>query len=202
MPVDKAPAPGEILVEHAVFAEEPHRLRARPLELAGAGDRPPITAQQIAHRRPGAGLCQPLPAAAARFARCVIRHRRSPLAMATETVPRRSSISNNLGACDEVRCGEVLTILIRFRATISRVRASPQSSAQRQTSSSWFRMGATAKGDGPKGFFIEREPRSSRTHNAFRATGGCGESKSAQRDTAPLPASRDGSQQIHHRSDG
>src|SRR5690348_9586004 len=83
MPVDQAPAPAEILVEHEVFAQQPHRFRARPLDLAGAGDRPPVAAQQIAHRRPGAGLCQQLPAAA-RLVRPVLRHRRSPLVMATE----------------------------------------------------------------------------------------------------------------------
>src|SRR6202049_2387698 len=37
MPVDEAPASAEILVEHEVFAQQPHRLRARPLEFAGAG---------------------------------------------------------------------------------------------------------------------------------------------------------------------
>src|ERR1700746_2009114 len=63
MPVDEAPAPAEILVEHEVLAHEPHRLGARRVERAGAGDRPPIAPQQIAHRRPGAGLCQPLPTA-------------------------------------------------------------------------------------------------------------------------------------------
>src|SRR6185437_9535501 len=54
MPVDEAPTPAEILVEHEVFAQEPHRLGARPVELGGAGDRQPIAAQEIAHRRPGA----------------------------------------------------------------------------------------------------------------------------------------------------
>src|SRR5947207_1993133 len=55
MAVDEAPTPAEILVEDEVFAEQPQRLRTRLGELAGAGDRPPVAAQQIAHRRPGAG---------------------------------------------------------------------------------------------------------------------------------------------------
>src|SRR5271155_5575039 len=88
MPVDEAPAPAEILVEHEVLTQQPHRLRARLIELAGAGDRPPISAQQLAHRRPVTGLRQQLPAAA-RLLCPVLRHRRALLLVATETVPER-----------------------------------------------------------------------------------------------------------------
>src|ERR1700746_352083 len=95
MPVDEAPAPAEILVEHKVFAQEPQRLRSRPVELAGAGDRPPIAAQQIAHRRPGACLCQQLPTAAP-LVRPLLRHRKSPLAIATETVSSRLNAGNSV----------------------------------------------------------------------------------------------------------
>jgi len=73
MPVDQAPVPAEILVQNEIFAQKPDRLRSRPVEFACAGDRPPIAAQQIAHRCPGAGLGQQFPAAA-RLLGAVLRH--------------------------------------------------------------------------------------------------------------------------------
>jgi hypothetical protein len=73
MPVEKAISAAEILVEHKIFAHEPHRLRPRLVELAGAGDRPPVAAQQFAHRRPGAGRRQNVPAAV-RLKLAIVRH--------------------------------------------------------------------------------------------------------------------------------
>ncbi len=63
MAIEQAVSAAEVLVEDEILAEEAQRQRARPLELAGAGDRPPIAAQQLAHRRAGAGLGQNIPAA-------------------------------------------------------------------------------------------------------------------------------------------
>jgi len=64
MAVEEAVFTAEIFVEDEILAHEPHRQRSRVLELAGAGDRPPIAAQQIAHRGAGAGFGQNIPAAA------------------------------------------------------------------------------------------------------------------------------------------
>src|SRR5271166_4207503 len=60
--VEQAEPLAEIPIEDEVLAQEPHRLCAGLVEFAGAGDRPPIAAEQIAHRRPCAGLRQLLPA--------------------------------------------------------------------------------------------------------------------------------------------
>ena len=46
--------PLEVLVEHEVLAHQADRLDRVVLELAGAADRLPVAAQQIAHRRAGA----------------------------------------------------------------------------------------------------------------------------------------------------
>src|SRR3979411_3324801 len=77
MPVEKAVAAAEILVEDEVFAHQPPRRGAGLGGLAGAGDRPPVAPQQFAHRRPRAGLAQSLPAAA-RFVLYVVGHFRPP----------------------------------------------------------------------------------------------------------------------------
>src|SRR5437870_4789868 len=64
MAVEEPVAAAEILVEDEVLAQEPHRHWSRLRQLAGAGDRPPVAAQQFAHPCPGAGLGQDVPAAA------------------------------------------------------------------------------------------------------------------------------------------
>src|SRR4029077_17782466 len=58
MAIEKAVCAGKILVKYEVLAHQPHRERAGTIELAGTGDRPPIAAQEIAHRRTGAGSGQ------------------------------------------------------------------------------------------------------------------------------------------------
>jgi hypothetical protein len=50
MAVDHAVGAGEILVEDEVLAEQPHGFHRVAVELADAGDRPPVAAQEIAHR--------------------------------------------------------------------------------------------------------------------------------------------------------
>ena len=57
MPIDQAEAAGQILVEDEVLAEQAHRLDRRLVELARAGHRKPVAAQQLAHgrARPDAG---------------------------------------------------------------------------------------------------------------------------------------------------
>src|SRR5712671_3216576 len=52
MPIDEAVFAAQVLVENEILAHEPHRPRPGLLELAGAGDWPPIAAQQITHRVP------------------------------------------------------------------------------------------------------------------------------------------------------
>ena len=94
------------------------------VELAGAGDRPPVAAQQLAHRRSGAGLGQHVPAAARLVDPIwhrVLRHRRSPVVMLTDTVlltrracahvPIRSSGSSNRSNGDICRT-EVMTTTV------------------------------------------------------------------------------------------
>ena len=73
MAIEEAVCAAEILVEDKVLAHQPHRKRAGAFELAGAGDRPPIAAQEIAHRGTGAGPRQNIPAAA-RLGAAILRH--------------------------------------------------------------------------------------------------------------------------------
>src|SRR5215469_8957204 len=73
MAVEQAIFAAEVLVEDEVLAHQPHRQCAGVLELAGAGDRPPIAAQQLAHWRAGASLGQNIPAAAGLGA-LILRH--------------------------------------------------------------------------------------------------------------------------------
>src|SRR5439155_23175012 len=73
MPVEEAVGAAEILVEDEILAHEPHRLCAGSLELAGAGNRPPIAPQQFAHRRPRPGRGQETPAVL-RLKLRVVRH--------------------------------------------------------------------------------------------------------------------------------
>jgi hypothetical protein len=54
--VDQAVVAAEVLVEHEVLAEEPHRLDRIGVELARTADRMPVAAQVIAHRGAGADL--------------------------------------------------------------------------------------------------------------------------------------------------
>ena len=63
VPVEEAALAAKILVKNEVFAHQPHWFRAQLGKLTGAGNRPPITPQQFAHRRAGAGLGQDSPAA-------------------------------------------------------------------------------------------------------------------------------------------
>src|SRR5207248_9003233 len=63
----------EIPVETEVSAHEATRLGAGLGEVAGAGARPPIPAQRLAHRRPRRGLAQHRPAVA-RLMLNVVRH--------------------------------------------------------------------------------------------------------------------------------
>ena len=72
--VDKAETPAAILIEDEILAQKPHRLRTGLVEFAGAGDWPPIAAQQIAHRRSSTGLGQQFPAVV-RFLCFVLHHR-------------------------------------------------------------------------------------------------------------------------------
>ena len=61
MPVEQAERAGEVLVQDQVFAQQPHRLDAVGLvEFAGAGDRHPVAAHQLAHRRARPSLGQEL----------------------------------------------------------------------------------------------------------------------------------------------
>src|ERR1700739_3212056 len=70
MAIEEAVFAAEVLVENEIFAHQAHRQCAGLLELAGTGDRPPIAAQQLAHRGTGAGLSQNNPTAAPRAGRC------------------------------------------------------------------------------------------------------------------------------------
>ena len=54
MPVDQAERAAQVLVEDEVLADQPDRLDRVLLKLAGAADRLPVAAQQLAHRRAGA----------------------------------------------------------------------------------------------------------------------------------------------------
>jgi hypothetical protein len=56
LPIDQPEPAAEVLVEHEVLAHQADSLDRAPLELAGAADRHPIAAQQLAHRGPGADL--------------------------------------------------------------------------------------------------------------------------------------------------
>ncbi len=58
VPVDEAVGAGAIPVEREILAEQAHRLHRVVLELSDRGDRMPVTAQQLAHRRAGADLRQ------------------------------------------------------------------------------------------------------------------------------------------------
>src|ERR1700738_585362 len=73
MAIEETVFAAEVLVEDEILAHEPHSKRAGTIELAGASDRPPIAAQQIAHRRAGAGPGQNIPAAA-RLGAVILRH--------------------------------------------------------------------------------------------------------------------------------
>src|SRR5882762_10900042 len=75
MPIDEAVFAAEVLVENEILAHEPHRQRPGLLELASAGDWPPIAAQQIAHRRIRTGLGKSIPTVA-RFWAAMFRHDR------------------------------------------------------------------------------------------------------------------------------
>src|SRR3984893_8068188 len=73
MAIEEAVFAAEILVEDEILAQQPHRKRAGSFEFAGAGDRPPIAAQEIAHRGTGAGPRQNIPAASLLGA-AILRH--------------------------------------------------------------------------------------------------------------------------------
>ena len=93
MAVEKPEPAAEILVEDEVLAEQAHRPDAGLGELAGAGDRPPVAAQQLAHRGARAGLRQHVPAAS-RFGSSsamigfLMRRRRSFRAVFSVSPPR------------------------------------------------------------------------------------------------------------------
>jgi hypothetical protein len=53
VPVDKSIAAAAVAIEDEVLAHEAHRLDRIGIELAGACDRLPVAAQQLAHRRAG-----------------------------------------------------------------------------------------------------------------------------------------------------
>jgi hypothetical protein len=72
MPVEQAISPAEISVKDKVLAQQPHRLGAGLGHFTGAGDRPPIAPQELAHRRAGAGLGQNIPTTPGGSA--VVRH--------------------------------------------------------------------------------------------------------------------------------
>src|ERR1700674_87338 len=78
MPIDEAVFAAQVLVENEILAHEPHRPRPGLLELAGAGDWPPIAAQQITHRGTPTGPGKNIPAAARLWA-VMLRHDRSRL---------------------------------------------------------------------------------------------------------------------------
>ena len=58
VPVQQAVLSGKILVQHKVLAKQTHRLGRRVIQFGDRGDRLPVAAQQIAHRRAGADLGQ------------------------------------------------------------------------------------------------------------------------------------------------
>src|SRR6185503_15395046 len=49
MPIEQPVASAQVLIENEVFSHQPHRLDRIVGELARAGDRMPVTAQQLAH---------------------------------------------------------------------------------------------------------------------------------------------------------
>src|SRR6516162_10399042 len=53
MAIEEAVFAAEVLVEDEILAHQSHRQRAWMFEFAGAGNRPPIAAQQLAHWRAG-----------------------------------------------------------------------------------------------------------------------------------------------------
>ena len=75
MPIDEAIFTAKVLVKNEILAHEPHRERPGPLKLAGAGDWPPIAAQQIAHWGTRTGPGKNIPAAARLWA-AILRHDR------------------------------------------------------------------------------------------------------------------------------
>src|SRR5437764_14310271 len=64
--IEEAVCAAEILVEDKILAHQPHRLCPGVGQFTGARDRPPIPAEELAHRGPGAGLGQETPAATRR----------------------------------------------------------------------------------------------------------------------------------------
>ena len=85
MPIDEAVFAAEVLVENEILAHEPHRPRPGLLELAGAGDWPPIAAQQITHRGTPTGPGKNIPAAARLWA-AMLRHDRSRVLVAPSPI--------------------------------------------------------------------------------------------------------------------
>src|SRR5215469_7163588 len=73
MAVEEPVFAAEVFVEDKILAHQPHRQCAGVFELAGAGDWPPIAAQQLAHWRAGTGLRQNIPATA-RLGTAIPRH--------------------------------------------------------------------------------------------------------------------------------
>ena len=58
VPFQQTVVPGKILVQHKVFAKQPHRLGGRVIQFGNRRDRLPVAAQQRAHLRAGPDLGQ------------------------------------------------------------------------------------------------------------------------------------------------
>src|ERR1700730_18146157 len=76
MPIDEAVFAAEVLVENEILAHEPHRQRPGLLQLAGAGDWPPIAAPPITPQGATTGPAKNIPAAG-RLCAVMLRHDRS-----------------------------------------------------------------------------------------------------------------------------
>ena len=58
--IEQAVAAARVPVEHEILAEQPHRQRRALVELGDGGDRLPVAAHQLAHRRAAADAGQGL----------------------------------------------------------------------------------------------------------------------------------------------